>query len=64
MIYPQISVVRSVNMETLKIFYSEKINIEMDKEFQKIAKKYNYEWIGQGTDLTTGIRDISFTKED
>ena len=48
----------------LTIYYDEELNMKMDKEFQKVAEKYNYEWIGQGTDLTTGIRDISFEKED
>ena len=51
-------------METLKIYYSEELNMKMDKEFRKVAEKYNYEWLGQGTDLTTGTRDISFVKED
>ena len=33
---------------------------QKEKELQEIAKKYGGKWIGEGTNLSTGKRDIQF----
>lgn len=36
------------------------INEYFDKDMRDLAKKYGIKWHGQGMEIGTGIRDISF----
>ena len=44
----------------LKVIYKEKININLDKRIQGFFEKLGFEWVGQGFNLETKERDISF----
>jgi hypothetical protein len=49
---------------TLKIMYTEKLNLELDEALVDCLKEFGYEWYGQGTDLGEGgVRDIVFEKK-
>ncbi len=52
-------------MNTLKIYYTakEKVNLEFDKEIDKLAKKHGLEMLGSGFDMTNKIRDLRFKKK-
>ncbi len=37
-----------------------KINMLLDEKIRKFFKRLGYKWTGQGTNFTTGIRDMCF----
>ena len=52
-------------METVKIKveYQGPLDMELDKKIRAGLEAIGAKWIGQGTDLTTGFRDIGFEIE-
>ena len=48
---------------TLSFTYQGPINMHLDNLLRAQGERLGYEWYGQGTDLTTGIRDIAFHAE-
>ncbi len=44
----------------IKVTYNKRIDIELDKKIRKFFQSLGYKWYAQGTDFSTGIRDICF----
>jgi len=53
-----------MSLKKLKVTYvcrdKGEINEYFDKEIRELGKKYGIVWNGQGMEIETGIRDISF----
>ena len=47
----------------IKVEYSGPLDMDIDKKIRSGMEAIGGRWIGQGTDLTTGIRDIGFELE-
>ena len=55
---------KDLSLKKLKVIYEcqdkGEINEYFDKEIRELGKKYGIKWQGQGMEIKTGIRDISF----
>jgi len=52
-------------MKDLKIYYEPDtpVDVEVNKEFDKIAKKYGLKFQGSGYDFKKGVVDLHYKKE-
>ncbi len=44
----------------IKVEYNKPLDQELDQKIRVAMGSIGAKWIGQGTDLTTGIRDLGF----
>ena len=51
------------NKEGLHVYYDGPLNYKLDTALIEIIESFGYEFWASGTDLTTGERDLAFSKE-
>ncbi len=50
----------------LRIYYQSDLQVDTatEKEFDKIAKRFNLKSMGSGFEIDTGIRDLHYRRKD